>query len=146
MRLILSQEVAYSLYAVYAYSMNMPLGDRLRQLRDEKDLSLRELARHLEGGSAAHLSDIEFGRRLPSENLLRQLAAKLGVEYEELEALDARPPVEALKRRSEQDPAFGFALRRMVEQDIKPEELLKFLEERKETEANKKIDEDLPNN
>jgi len=117
--------------------MNMRLGERIRQLREEKDLSLRELARQLDGGSAAHLSDIELGRRLPSEDLLRQIAAKLGVEYAELEELDARPPVEALRRRSEQDPVFGFALRRMVEQNVKPDELLKFLQERKDLEDKK---------
>jgi transcriptional regulator with XRE-family HTH domain len=126
------------LYAMYADTMDMRLGERIRQLREERDLSLRELARQLEGGSAAHLSDIELGRRLPSEELLRQIAMKLGVAYAELEELDARPPVEALRRRSEQDPVFGFALRRMVEQNVKPDELLKFLQEHKDSEAKKK--------
>lgn len=110
--------------------MDKRLGGKIRELREEKDMSLRELAKKLDGGSAAHLSDIELGRRLPSESLLRQLAEKLGVGYEELEVLDARAPIETLKRRAEQNPVFGYALRRMVENDIKPDELLKFIEGR----------------
>jgi transcriptional regulator with XRE-family HTH domain len=110
--------------------MDKRLGERIRELREEKDISLRELAKKLEGGSAAHLSDIELGRRLPSEGLLRQLAKELGVEYEELDVLDARAPIETLKRRSEQNPVFGYALRRMVENDVKPDELLRFIEDR----------------
>ena len=110
--------------------MDKRLGDKIRELREEQDMSLRELAKKLEGGSAAHLSDIELGRRLPSESLLRQLAEKLGVSYGELDVLDSRAPIETLKRKSEQNPVFGYALRRMVENDIKPDELLKFIEGR----------------
>ena len=42
------------------------LGQRIRELRGKKDLSLRELAKKLDV-SAAFLSDIELGRRYPSE-------------------------------------------------------------------------------
>ena len=50
--------------------MAITLGQRLRELREQKDLSLRDLAKKVEGSSAAHLSDIEFGRRFPSPELL----------------------------------------------------------------------------
>lgn len=41
------------------------LGQRIRELRERDDLSLREFARKL-GVSAAFLSDVELGRRHPS--------------------------------------------------------------------------------
>ena len=43
--------------------MKKTLGVRIRELRDQRDLSLREFARRLGDVSAAHLSDIELGRR-----------------------------------------------------------------------------------
>ena len=84
--------------------MKKTLGDRLRELRDARDLSLRELAKQLGDVTAAHLSDIEFGRRFPSEELLARLAKFFKVEETELRALDTRPPVEEMKRlaRSEE--------------------------------------------
>ena len=54
-------------------------GDRLRELRDKKDFSLRELADKLKV-TAPFLSDIEFGRRYPSEEVLAGLAKLLGLK------------------------------------------------------------------
>ncbi|MGH9962328.1 MAG: helix-turn-helix domain-containing protein, partial [Pyrinomonadaceae bacterium] len=59
------------------------LGQRIRELRDAKELSLRELAKKLEI-SAPFLSDIELGRRYPSDEVLASLARKLGVGLEGL--------------------------------------------------------------
>lgn len=119
-----------SVYAQYAYiAMKKSLGQAIRELREKKDISLREFAKKLDGLSAAHLSDIELGRRLPSPELLVKIAQKLDVPLEDLEKLDFRTPVEELKRRSAENPAYGFALRRMVEADVKPEDILKYLDE-----------------
>jgi transcriptional regulator with XRE-family HTH domain len=74
----------------------MPLGQRIRELREERDVSLRELAKKL-GVSAAFLSDIELGRRYPSEENLKDLARMLGVSFDNLKAHDTRPPIEEMK-------------------------------------------------
>lgn len=104
------------------------LGERLRELREGKDLSVRELARKLKH-SAATISDIELGRRHPSPAILKELARELGTTVEELEAHDHRPPVDDLRRLSDREPAMGFALRRLVDQGISGEDLLRFLHE-----------------
>jgi len=111
--------------------MTKTLGERIRELRDEKDLSLREFAKKLGGLSAAFLSDIELGRRHPSEKVLADMARVLGTTVEDLRNYDARPPVEELKRKASADPAWGLALRRVVEEGISPEELMKLVERKK---------------
>src|SRR5438552_1464703 len=104
------------------------LGQRIRELRETKDFSLRELAKKLEV-SAAFLSDIELGRRFPSNDVLIKMAKILEVKIDELKALDARPPVEDLKRFSAANPTYGFALRRIVEENVSAEELMKFVKQ-----------------
>lgn len=82
--------------------------------------------------SKAHLSDIELGRRNPSAALLQKMADVLKVPLEELQRLDARPPLDEMRRRIEADPALGFAFRRVIEEnDVSGEDLLRFLESRK---------------
>jgi transcriptional regulator with XRE-family HTH domain len=105
--------------------MDNTLGDKLRGLRENRDLSLRELAKKLEGVTAAHLSDIEFGRRYPSDDLLKKLARFFEVSESELRELDPRPNVEEIRRRAQSDPVFGLALRKLVNREIDPEEILK---------------------
>jgi transcriptional regulator with XRE-family HTH domain len=100
------------------------LGEKIRELRENKDISLRELAKKLDI-SAAFLSDVELGRRYPSKKVLRQIALKLDVEPEELENYDTRPPVEEIRRRMQADPTFGFALRKVMK--ISPEDLMKLV-------------------
>jgi transcriptional regulator with XRE-family HTH domain len=104
------------------------LGQRIRELREAKDLSLREFAKQLGGLSAAFLSDIELGRRHPSEAVLADMARVLGTTVEDLKRYDSRPPVEEMRRLSSTDPAYGFAFRKLVDKDVSPEELLKFLD------------------
>src|SRR5713101_4469131 len=94
------------------------LGQHIRELRDQKDLSLREFAKKLGGLSAAFLSDVELGRRHPSEAVLAGMARVLDTTIEELKQHDSRPPVEELKRLSSRDPAFGFAFRKLVDRDV----------------------------
>src|SRR5213594_3756418 len=108
--------------------MPKTLGERIRELRGEKDLSLREFAKKLGGLSAAFLSDIELGRRHPSDAVLAGMARVLGSTIDELKQHDSRPPVEELKRLSSKDPAFGFAFRKLVDKDVSPADLMKFLE------------------
>lgn len=103
-----------------------PLGERIRELRDRKDLSVRELAKKIDV-SAAFLSDVELGRRHPSDDVLKQIASHLGATLDELKKHDSRPPVEELKRISANNPAMGFALRRVVDEGVSADELLEFL-------------------
>jgi len=114
------------------------LGGRIRELRDRHDISLREFARKLGDVSPAHISDIENGRRNPSEDLLQKIAQVLGVSVEELQRLDNRLPVEELRRAMRQDPALGFALRKAVEMNVSSEQILKWADQK---DADKKGDE-----
>jgi transcriptional regulator with XRE-family HTH domain len=101
-------------------------GERIRELREASDLSLRELARKV-GMFLRHLSDVEFGRRFPSDKTLATLAAALGTTAEDLQQYDSRPPIEEIKRQASANPALGFAFRRMAE--LPPDELLRRLNE-----------------
>ena len=99
------------------------LGERIRELRMERDCSLREFARDLEV-SAAFLSDIELGRRFPSDGLLTSIARKLRTPVDELRVLDNRASMDELRRRATVDPHYAFALRKMVEKNLTPNEIL----------------------
>lgn len=93
------------------------LGQRIRELRELADLSLRELARRI-GVTAPFLSDVELGRRFPSEEVLLRLADALNVDVAELRKHDARQPVADFKELVEANPALGMAFRTAVE-DVK---------------------------
>ena len=110
------------------------LGQRIRELREEGDLSLRELGKRL-SVSAAFLSDIELGRRYPSDKVLTKMAQILGTSKEDLKMYDHRPPVQELKRLSEADPMYGIAFRKMIDKKISAEDLIAFVD--KETKGRK---------
>ena len=114
--------------------MLKPLGERIRELREECDLSLREFAAKLGGLSAAFLSDVELGRRHPSEKVLADMARVLGTDLEDLRKYDTRPPVEDLKRLANANPAYGLALRQIVERNISPEQLMALVERKRRSE------------
>jgi transcriptional regulator with XRE-family HTH domain len=101
--------------------IEISLGQRLHELRDKADLSLRELARKV-GISSPFLSDIELGRRFPSEEILAKLAGALNVPLEDVKQYDNREPIADLKRLMDSDPKLGFAFRTAVEK-IKSGEL-----------------------
>ena len=110
--------------------MAITLGQRIRELRERQDLSLRDFSKKLGGLSAAYLSDIELGRRFPSEESLLKIAKVLGTPVDDLRKFDSRPPVDEFKRKAEAEPKYGFALRRMVEKDISWEEIEKLIDEK----------------
>jgi transcriptional regulator with XRE-family HTH domain len=111
-------------------------GERIRELRDEKDVSLRELAKKLDV-SAAFLSDVELGRRYPSEKVLVKISEALGVAIEDLKSYDSRAPIEDLKRLTSANPQYGFALRKVVDQKISAEDLIRFVEEKSKPKTKK---------
>ena len=65
------------------------LGEHLRALRLESGRSLRALAAEV-GISPAHQSDIEHGRRMPSDEVLEAMADALDVSLADLKELDPR--------------------------------------------------------
>jgi transcriptional regulator with XRE-family HTH domain len=105
-------------------------GNRIRELRKEKELSLREFGKALGGVSAAFLSDIELGRRYPSDEVLEQMARVLDIDIEELRSHDSRPPLEDIRRLAESNPAYGAAFRKVIDSKVSPEELIQLAEER----------------
>ena len=112
------------------------LGPYMRRRRDELDISLRELAKRLDC-SPAFISDIELGRRYPSEKVLADIARVLKVKVEELRALDVRAPIDDIKRITHNDPTFALAFRTVIDKKITADELLELLKQ-KETEKRSK--------
>ena len=112
------------------------LGLRIRELREGKDLSLREFAKTL-GLSAAFVSDVELGRRHPSDSVLAKMAQILDTSLEDLAAFDTRAPVEDIKRLTNENPAYGLAFRKVIGENVTPEELMQ-LAENKRKKTNRK--------
>jgi transcriptional regulator with XRE-family HTH domain len=106
------------------------LGPYMRRRRDELDLSLREFAKRLDC-SAAFISDIELGRRNPSDKVLADIARILDVKVEELQAMDVRAPIEDIKRLTQSDPRFALAFRTMIDKKVSAEELLALANQKK---------------
>jgi len=114
-----------------------PLGIYIDRLRDERDLSLRELAKRLDC-SAPFLSDVIHGRRYPSDEMMTKIAKELGVKESELREHDLRPPIDEIRRRSLADPQLAMAFRTVIDKNVSGEELMKFLEHVRSGKAPKK--------
>lgn len=65
------------------------LGAEVRAARKRAGLTLRALSREL-GVAISYLCDIEHGRRVPSEDLLRRMADRLGLDLDGLLARAGR--------------------------------------------------------
>ena len=102
------------------------LGDFIRAKRNETDFSLRELARKLDI-TPPFLSDIELGKRYPSETVMEKLASFCGVTIEELKQYDHRESLSDLKRFLEQNSNLNVAFRTAIEEvkegTLSPEQL-----------------------
>jgi transcriptional regulator with XRE-family HTH domain len=105
------------------------LGQKIRELRESKDLSLRELAKKV-GVSAAFLSDVELGRRYAADKLLSKLARVLETPEQELRSHNTRPPVEDMRRLVISDPQYGLAFRKLIDCEVSSEDLLAFAQEK----------------
>jgi transcriptional regulator with XRE-family HTH domain len=101
--------------------IDITLGRRLHELRNRADLSLRELAEKV-NISAPFLSDIELGRRFPSDEILAKLASALNEPVQDLKQYDTRELIADLKRLMDSSPKVGFAFRIVVE-SVKSDEL-----------------------
>lgn len=93
----------------------MTLGEAIYTARNEKGITLRGLATAV-GVSAPFLSDVEHGRRRPSEERLTAIAKALGTSPQDLQdmaltreaahALENDPELLALVRRCARDRRF----------------------------------------
>jgi transcriptional regulator with XRE-family HTH domain len=124
---------------LYKLTVMEGIGPYIRRRRVELDLSLRELAKKLDC-SPAFISDIELGRRHPSDKVLSEMARVLKVKVEELRAMDVRAPIDDIKRITQNDPTFALAFRSVIDKNITADELLEFVKKTdtaKQTKAKK---------
>jgi transcriptional regulator with XRE-family HTH domain len=129
---------------------NKTLGQRLRELRQNADLSLRDLGDKLKDPttntpvSAAFLSDIENGRRFPSDDMIEKLAEILGADAHELRRCDPRGPAKEMQELATMNPKYAFAFRRAVDfvhdQNMPPQEFIRRVENSKAAELIQKIE------
>lgn len=96
-------------------SSAVSLGGRIKELRLQKNLSMRALAQAANLRAVAYVSDLEHGYRHPSPEVLAALAQALDVPLAELRALDQRAPVQEIKDLTERDPAWAMAFRRALD-------------------------------
>ncbi|MCC6962540.1 MAG: helix-turn-helix domain-containing protein [candidate division Zixibacteria bacterium] len=108
--------------------MGKKLSEEIRDLRRAAGFTLRDFGRRT-NISAAHLSDIEHGRRLPSDEYLLRIAKALhhvGGSYEHLKSLDARLDPE-LSEWVSANPEVGQMLREARSSKRDPKEILERL-------------------
>lgn len=73
-------------------TMNKNIGEEIKELRIKAGYTLRAFAKEVDA-SAAHISDIEHNRRLPSDVLLERIVvvlARVGASMEQFRKLDTR--------------------------------------------------------
>jgi len=103
------------------------LGDILREARLAKGRGLRELAKELEI-TPSYLSDIENDRRVPSEEVLRKLAALIALDVDHVLALAGRFG-EAAERYMKRNPSVGVLFRRISDNKLKEDEIQKLVDQ-----------------
>jgi len=110
------------------------LGQFIREERDKRDISLRELARRLDISPPA-LSDIELGRHFPSDITLKAIAKEFETTVEKLRQFDHRESLTDFKRLVESEPELSFAFRSTMSRvragKLTPEDLTKMLNKTK---------------
>lgn len=101
------------------------LGDLIKSRRVELDLKLRELARRLDV-TPSYVSDIEYDRRVPSEEVLGRIATELQLDLDDLVARTGRIGSEA-ERYLRDTPAATTLFRRISERRLDDEQIQKLL-------------------
>lgn len=90
--------------------MSQTLGQYIRSLREARGLTQKNLSKAVGFKSLAHLSDIENGKRNPSQETLPKFAEALGVKLEEFVLRDSRGAIatarELFAKRPEMPGAF----------------------------------------
>ena len=130
------------------YTLTLPvmeknLGEEIREMRIQADFTLRAFAKKIDI-SAAHLSDIEHGRRLPSDDLLERIVdslAHVGATWEGFKQLDTRIDAET-KKWLDKNPGAQQILRISKESGKSVHEIIQILKKSMaEPEKDKKPDE-----
>lgn len=111
-------------------------GETLREARVKKGVSLRSVAGKLDI-TPSYLSDIENDRRIPSEDVLQQLATLLDLDFDDLMARAGRFGEEA-ERYLKHQPTAVKLFRRISESNLDEEQLKELL--RAVDDANKEKD------
>jgi transcriptional regulator with XRE-family HTH domain len=96
-------------------TINALIAQRIRQLRDEQDLSLAALAER-SGVSRSNISLIERGESSATATVLDKLSAALGVTVASLfeqPAASPNPLARALEQQSWTDPGSGYVRRNL---------------------------------
>ena len=110
--------------------MKDKLGKTIKELRQKADYTLRGFAEKV-GISPAYQSDIEHGRRLPSDEKLQimaQLLTKVGATFEEFKRLDTRIDAD-LNLWISNTPEASEMLREVKKSNMNPKDVLKKLQE-----------------
>ena len=76
------------------------------------------------------MSDVELGRRNPSDKHVAKIAQVLQTSPDDLKEFDTRPPMQEFRKAALRDPQMGFAFRRMMDEGVSSKELLDFLARR----------------
>ena len=98
---------------------------------------MREFAKKLDC-SPAFISDIELGRRHPSDKVLIEMARILKVKVEDLREMDVRAPIDEIKRITQDDPTFALAIfRTVIDKNISADELLEFVKKKEDEKKGK---------
>jgi transcriptional regulator with XRE-family HTH domain len=103
------------------------LGQHLRELREKNHISLRGLASRVRI-TPPYLSDIELGRRHPSDRVLADLARALRTSVEDLRRHDPKALLDDIRQRLDHDAGYGQALRRVLNKCTTADDLLRMLE------------------
>jgi transcriptional regulator with XRE-family HTH domain len=106
-------------------------GERIRRVRTEKGLGLRETATKV-GISATYLSRIETNEEKtpPAEKVIRALAGLLSDNFDELMSLAGRIPSDVTEYFAT-DPGLPAFLRRAKEKGLSSEDLQRRLVDKK---------------
>jgi transcriptional regulator with XRE-family HTH domain len=113
----------------------MILGEKIRELRTAKGLTLKQLADMSGGYSSQFLCDIEHGRRYPESKVLTLIAKTLGVSFKSLKELDVRYVFEDLQRVTWRNPEWAIAMQRIMEAGVTPQELIELARKKKKEEV-----------
>lgn len=116
------------------------LGEVIRNARLNTDLSLRDLAKLIEK-APSYLSDIENDRRVPAEEVIRDIASQLSLDFDELMARAGRFGEEA-ERYMKRHPAAGMLFRRISQAHLRHEDLHRLLQEADRLDADHRERED----
>ena len=103
------------------------LGQHLRELREKSHISLRSLAARVRI-TPPYLSDIELGRRHPSDRVLADLAKALRTTADDLRRYDPKALLDDIRQRLDHDAGYGSALRRVLIRCATADDLVKMLE------------------